>query len=80
MDKNCNELLENIHRTLHKCRDNKRFIEISGELDIRKCQNITNWARNIKDCIPLNIEIKNPLLKNKYSIEYKVTARSLIIE
>ena len=54
MDKNCKELMENIERTLHECRDNKRTVEIYEALDIRKCKNIENWSRNIKDCIPLH--------------------------
>jgi len=71
--------MENIERTLHECRDNKRTIEIYEALDIRKCKNIENWSRNIKDCIPLKVEVKNPILAKKYSIEYKVAARCLTI-
>jgi hypothetical protein len=79
MNVNCEELLENIHKTLHECRDNKKKIAISGLFDIRECNNFTNWSKNIKNCIPLKIEIKNPIVENNYSIEYIVNQRSLVI-
>ena len=79
MNTDCEELLENIHMTLHECRDNKKKVAISGLFDISECKNITNWSKNIKSCIPLKIEIKNPIVNNTYSIEYIVNQRSLII-
>ena len=79
MDRNCEELLENIQRTLHECRDNQKVVEISRAFDTRRCENVAWWSRNIKDSIPLNVEIRNPILQNKYCIEYKVAARSLVI-
>ena len=47
--------------------------------DISQCKNVSKWSKNIKACIPLKVEIKNSLVKNEYSIEYKVAARSLVI-
>jgi len=79
MDKNCQDLMDNIQRTLHECRDNKKTVEINEMFDMRKCNNVARWSNNIRDCIPLNVEIKNPVVKNRYSIEYKVAARSLVI-
>jgi hypothetical protein len=79
MEKNCQELLENIQRTLHECRDNQRTIEICEALDVNKCKNIKFWENTIKSSIPLKVEIKNTVLNNTYSIDYKVNERSLII-
>jgi len=79
MDKNCQEFLENIQRTLHECKDNKKTINIIDTLDIRQCNNVKTWARNIRDSIPLKVNIKTPIFINKYSIDYKVGERSLII-
>jgi hypothetical protein len=79
MDKNCQELLENIQRTLHECKDNRKTINIYDTLDINKCNNVKLWAKNIKDSVPLKVNIKNPIFINKYSIDYKVSERSLII-
>lgn len=79
MNQNCEELLENIQKTLHECCNNKRTINIKGNFDMSECKNVVNWSRTIKDCIPLKIEIKNPVVKNEYSIEYKVASRSLVI-
>lgn len=75
----CEELLENIQRTLHKCCNNKRTVNIKGEFDMRECKNVVKWSRTIKDCIPLKIEIKNPIVNSKYSIDYSVDKRSLVI-
>jgi hypothetical protein len=79
MDKNCQELLDNIKRTLHECRDNKKTIEITEMFDINKCYNVSKWRKTIKVCIPLKVVILNSIVKNKYSIEYKVNQRSLVI-
>jgi hypothetical protein len=79
MDRSCEELMDNIEKTLHECRDNKRTIVIAKAFDVRRCDNVAWWSKNIKDSIPLKIDIKNPILQNKYSIEYKVEARSLVI-
>jgi hypothetical protein len=79
MNKDCQELLENIQRTLHECRDNRKTVEICGALDVRQCKNVNYWASTIKDSIPLNVEIKHPILTHKYSIDYKVRERSLVI-
>jgi len=79
MDKNCQELLDNIQRTLHECRDNKKTIEITEMFDINKCDNVSKWRKTIKVCIPLKVVILNSIVKNKYSIEYKVNQRSLVI-
>ena len=79
MDKNCQELLENIQRTLHECKDNRKTINICDSLDINQCSNVKLWAKNIKDSIPLKLDIKTPIFINKYSIEYKVSERSLTI-
>jgi len=79
MDKNCQDLMDNIQRTLHECRDNKKTIEITEMFDISQCKNVSKWSKIIKACIPLKVEIKNSLVKNEYSIEYKVEARSLVI-
>ena len=79
MDKNCQELMDNIERTLHECRDNKRIVKIKDTFDMRECKNVSWWFTNIKNSVPLKIEIKNPILINQYSIEYNVITRSLII-
>ena len=79
MSQNCEELLENIQKTLHECCNNQRIINIKEEFDMRECENVVKWSKTIKDCIPLKIEIKNPIVYHKYSIEYRVNARSLII-
>ena len=80
VDKNCEELLDNILRTLIECRDNKNTISVNGLFDIRECKNIVKWTANMKDHIPLKIEIKNPIIKNNYTIDYIVNQRSLTIE
>lgn len=79
MHKNCEELLENIQKTLHKCCNNQLTINIKEEFDMRECDNVDKWSKNIKSCIPLKIEIKNPIVQNKYYIDYRVEKRSLII-
>ena len=79
MSKNCEELLENIQKTLHECCNNKRTIDIKEEFDMRECKNVAKWSKTIKDCIKLKIEMKNPVVHSKYSIEYRVDTRSLII-
>ena len=79
MNNNCQELLENIQRTLHECRDNRKTIEICAPLDVNQCKNVQYWASAIKESVPLKVEIKQSILSNKYAIEYKVKERSLVI-
>ena len=79
MNTNCEELLENILRTLIECQDNKINVKTTGMFDIRECKNIVKWTTYMKDHIPLKIEIKNPIVEKNYSIEYIVNQRSLII-
>jgi len=79
MERSCEELLENITRTLHECRDNQITVDVSEAFDMRDCKNVATWRRNIKDSIPLKVLVKNPILVNKYCIDYKVRERALII-
>jgi hypothetical protein len=79
MERNCEELLENITRTLHECRDNQITVDVREAFDMRDCKNVATWRRNIKDSIPLKVLVKNPILVNKYCIDYKVRERALII-
>ena len=82
MNKNnsCNELLENIQRTLLECNDNKKNIEIKEIINFKECSNIFEWYKTVKESTNLKIECKNIILKKKYLIEYNVEKRLIIID
>ena len=79
LDKQCEELLENIQRSLHECKDNRTTINIMGILDITQCSNVKTWHKNIKSSVPLKMDIRNTQFVDRYSIDYKVGERSLTI-
>ena len=62
MNKNCQDLMDNIQRTLHECRDNKKTIEITEMFDISQCKNVSKWSKNIKACIDCKFGI--PYISN----------------
>jgi hypothetical protein len=79
-NKNCEELLKNIQKSLHKCNNNKKNIEINEIINFQECNNIQDWYKTVKESTKLNLELKNPILKENYSIEYNVDKRLIIIE
>ena len=80
MKHSCDEVLSNIQKTLHECRDNQKTLRISDVVNLHKCENIQRWSNDVKFHIGLRIEVKNPIIKDIYKIKYIVKKRLLIIE
>jgi hypothetical protein len=76
----CEEVLSNIQKTLHECRDNEKTLYISNNVNLHKCENIQHWLNDVYLHVGLRMEIKNPIIKDKYKIHYTVKKRLLIIE
>lgn len=77
---NCEDLLKNIQKSLHKCNNNKKNIEINEIINFQECNNIQDWYKTVKESTKLNLELKNQILKGNYSIEYNVDKRLITIE
>jgi hypothetical protein len=77
---NCEELLNNIQKSLHKCNNNKKIIEIEEIINFKECSNISEWYKIVKESTKLKIDLKKPILKEKYSIEYDVNKRLITID
>jgi len=76
----CEELLKNIQKSLHKCNSNKKIIEIEEIINFKECINISDWYKTVKESTKLKIDLKKSILKEKYSIEYDVNKRLIIID
>ena len=76
----CDVLLKNIQKSLHKCNNNKKIVEIEEIINFQDCDNIQDWYRTVKESTKLKIDLKKPILKEKYSIEYNVEKRLITIE
>jgi len=79
-NKNCEELLKNIQKSLHKCNNNKKNIEINEIINFQECNNIQDWYKTVKESTKLNLELKTQILKENYCIEYNVDKRLITIE
>jgi hypothetical protein len=75
----CDEILKNMQRTLHECRDNKKEFFINKIMVIDKCDNITDWSKDVFYHVGLKLNIKHPVIFKKYTIEYNVKSRTLSI-
>ena len=78
-NKICDEVLNNIQKSLQECKDNQKIINISGIVNIHNCKNIQYWLNDVYYHIGLRMEIKNPVIENNYRIKYIVNKRLLII-
>jgi len=80
MHNHCEEVLHNIQKTLHECRDNQKMMFISGIVNLHNCDNIKRWSDDVYSHVQLKMDIKNPILKDKYKIKYVVNKRLVVIE
>jgi len=81
----CEEILENMKHCLHKCDNNMQVFDVSPFIfentDINKCDNIKRFKLDL-ETTKTKVDIKTPILKpfSKYSMEYNINERKLIIE
>jgi hypothetical protein len=84
-DNICSDLLDNMKYCLHKCRDNKKIYSINKEImediEIKKCENINKFKREL-EMVNIKIDLKKPVLNNnkQYSLEYLVNKRILTLD
>lgn len=79
MKNHCEEILMNIQRTLHECRDNRKKFEVYNKINIHECSNIKRWSNDVFYHVGLKLEIKNPIIINEYNIKYDVKNRVITI-
>jgi len=84
-DNICSDLLDNMKYCLHKCRDNKKIYSINKEImediEIKKCDNINKFKREL-EMVNIKIDLKKPVLNTnkQYSLEYLVNKRVLTLD
>jgi hypothetical protein len=70
---------------LHKCRDNKKIYSINKEImediEIKKCDNINKFKREL-EMVNIKIDLRKPVLNTnkQYSLEYLVNKRILTLD
>jgi Tfp pilus assembly PilM family ATPase len=86
MEKNnsasCNEVLENIRRSLYKCSDNYKIHTIDQTVLLAECSNIQHFSEFVKRTTEIQIVWVNPTIEKNsfYSIQYNVKDRLLRID
>jgi len=74
----CDEVLENIKLSLMQCKNNNKTYNLEKPINLRTCENITNYESSLYDT-KTRIIINIPDIITKYSIEYKVKDRIIEI-
>ena len=75
----CDEVLENIKQSLLHCQSNKKTYKLMRPFNISNCDNILKHASGLY-ATKTQIIVKNPIVVEKYSINYNVKERTVEIE
>jgi hypothetical protein len=75
----CDEVLENIKQSLLHCQSNKKTYQLIKPFNISNCDNILKYASGLY-ATKTQIIVKNPIVVEKYSINYNVKERTVEIE
>lgn len=76
----CEEILENIKQTLHECRDNKKRFYMEKTTCVHICDNVNKWSDDLRCSLGLKLDIKRPIVKGVYIVDYNVRNKIITIK